>query len=270
MKTRVLTGFILLFFAIYVIWFTSNYFFLSASTFMMIIAAWEWAGIVNLKAYWKRIIYLILFMMILGLLYFQFIPYIPWLWLNSLVACWIIFVICKYNSNSKSFCIRHTWIKRVLGLLLLSSTWLSLNLLRFPPFSPNWLFFALVIIWSTDTGAYFTGKHWGKRKLAPNVSPNKTWEGLFGGIFSALIVSVVILYAFTMPLKSILLSRLLTVIVLVSILSVVGDLFESILKREAAVKDSGSLLPGHGGLLDRIDGLLFALPLYALLSLYLR
>ena len=171
--------------------------------------------------------------------------------------------------NPKYLCIRHKWIKSALGLLLLSSIWLSLNLLRFPPFSSNWLFFALVIIWSTDTGAYFVGKYWGKRKLAPNVSPKKTWEGLFGGVFLALVMSVATLYIFTMPVQSILLNRLFTVIVLVSVLSVAGDLFESILKREAEVKDSGSLLPGHGGLLDRIDGLLFALPLYALLSLYL-
>lgn len=269
MKTRMLTGLILFCLAIYVIWFTPNYFFLSVSTLMMTIAAWEWAGIVNLKAIWKRISYLILFLIILVLLYFQFIPYILWLWLNCFLACWVIFVICKYSSNLKCFCIRYNWIKSIIGILVLSSTWLSLNVLRFTPFSSNWLFLALAIIWSTDTGAYFTGKYWGKRKLAPNVSPNKTWEGLLGGIFLALIISVVILYIFNMPIRLILLNRLFTVIVLVSVLSIVGDLFESVLKREARVKDSGSLLPGHGGLLDRIDGLLFALPLYALLSLYL-
>jgi len=226
-------------------------------------------GIVKLQVWWKRISYLTLFVSILVLLYFQLIPYMLWLWLNCLVACWAIFIVYKYDPNSKRVSIRHKWIKGALGLLLLSSTWLSLNVLRFSPFSSNWLFFAFVIIWSTDTGAYFAGKNWGKRKLAPNVSPKKTWEGLYGGMILALALSVATLYIFPMPIRPILLNRLFTVIVLVSALSIFGDLFESVLKREAKVKDSGSLLPGHGGLLDRIDSLLFALPLYALLSLYL-
>jgi phosphatidate cytidylyltransferase len=122
----------------------------------------------------------------------------------------------------------------------------------------HYMFYALFIIWATDTGAYFTGRSFGKRKLWPEISPNKTVEGSIGGIVCALVVaSIYQLYTGFFASFPILL--LMTVVL--SIFGQMGDLVESAFKRHYDVKDSGNILPGHGGILDRFDSLLFILPL---------
>lgn len=126
----------------------------------------------------------------------------------------------------------------------------------------GWLLLALAIIWATDTGAYFAGRAFGKHKLAPRISPNKTIEGLVGGALAGVAVAMV-----GAPLAGATLAQLpaVAVVALATVLfSVVGDLFESLLKRHVGAKDSGTLIPGHGGLLDRIDSVLAALPVFAL------
>lgn len=128
------------------------------------------------------------------------------------------------------------------------------------------IFFAAVIIWSTDSGAYFIGKSLGKRKLWPEISPNKTVEGFIGGIVTAVVLSLVF-QAVTGFLPSYLLVMFITL--LLSIFGQLGDLVESALKRHYHVKDSGTILPGHGGILDRFDSFLFVLPfLYLLLATF--
>lgn len=128
------------------------------------------------------------------------------------------------------------------------------------------IFFAAVIIWSTDSGAYFIGKSMGKRKLWPEISPNKTVEGFIGGIVTAVVLSLVF-QAVTGFLPSYLLVMFITL--LLSIFGQLGDLVESALKRHYHVKDSGTILPGHGGILDRFDSFLFVLPfLYLLLATF--
>ncbi|AJD91031.1 phosphatidate cytidylyltransferase [Jeotgalibacillus malaysiensis] len=127
-----------------------------------------------------------------------------------------------------------------------------------------WVVYALIIIWTTDSGAYFIGKSMGKRKLWPDISPNKTVEGFIGGILSALVV-VVVFYMIA-PLDANF-WYLLPATVVLSAFGQIGDLVESALKRHYGVKDSGNILPGHGGLLDRFDSLLFVLPLMHILQL---
>jgi phosphatidate cytidylyltransferase len=126
----------------------------------------------------------------------------------------------------------------------------------------GWLFVAVALVWAADSGAYFVGRHYGKRKLSPRISPNKTVEGLAGG----LVAGVAVALAFA-PLVGASMSQLpavaLVAVVAVAF-SVVGDLFESLLKRHVGAKDSGDLIPGHGGILDRIDGVIAALPIFAL------
>jgi len=118
-----------------------------------------------------------------------------------------------------------------------------------------------LILWTADSGAYFVGSKMGKRKLAPRVSPGKSIEGLLGGIFSVVLLSIILLMSDLLPFDSFL---FVFISAMTGIISVFGDLFESIIKREASAKDSSNLLPGHGGFLDRLDSLFAAAPIYYL------
>lgn len=126
----------------------------------------------------------------------------------------------------------------------------------------RWLLTALALVWAADSGAYFAGRHLGKRKLAPTISPNKTVEGAIGGLVAGVAVALGLgLFAGASVAQ---LPALGLVAALAVAASIVGDLVESLLKRQAGVKDSGRLIPGHGGILDRIDGVLAALPVFAI------
>jgi phosphatidate cytidylyltransferase len=152
------------------------------------------------------------------------------------------------------------------GLVVLASTWLSLVQLReITPLLILWLF---SVVWVADSAAFFCGKKFGKRKLAPAISPGKTWEGVWGATFAVTLYALAIAALNGNHSIDVFDTRLPAWVLLpahwaIMVLSIVGDLFESLLKRQAGVKDSGNLLPGHGGVLDRIDGLTSSLPVMA-------
>lgn len=148
-----------------------------------------------------------------------------------------------------------------LGAVLLVAMWLSLAALHAR--SPWLLLAVMMIVWLADTGAYFAGRKFGRRKLAPVVSPGKSWEGVIGGL-ACVGVYVLAVVALAPAIRQHAAIAVISALLLAAI-SVVGDLYESWLKRQAGVKDSGALLPGHGGVLDRIDALMPVLPLATLL-----
>ena len=154
----------------------------------------------------------------------------------------------------------------LLGLVLLSITWVAIVLIIHQPHGAWLLLFAFAVVALADIGGYVAGNLFGKHKLASLVSPGKTWEGFAGGI----LLQCILIASMTsfMPEK-ITTGMLLALVIPVSLYSVLGDLFESMVKRQGGVKDSGNILPGHGGVLDRIDGLIAALPLFILLFLLL-
>ncbi|RKG34109.1 phosphatidate cytidylyltransferase [Acinetobacter tianfuensis] len=128
--------------------------------------------------------------------------------------------------------------------------------------SPWWLMYLFLLVWGADSGAYFVGRKLGKKKLAADVSPNKSVEGLYGGVATAMLIVIVVEVIYLdLSLAEHALFLILSVITVFS--SVLGDLFESMIKRRAGIKDSGRILPGHGGVLDRIDSLLAAAPIFA-------
>lgn len=195
---------------------------------------------------------------------FSFAAVVGWL----LVALWL-----RHPTFGADNGPRARTIKLAVGTLVMVPAWCALALIHAgEPYGERWLLVALFIVWAADTGAYFTGRRFGDkwfkgRRLAPAISPNKTIEGLLGGMVLAVLVGVAGGWlAGAAPAE---LPLVALVALLAAIFSVIGDLFESMIKRHAGVKDSGNLIPGHGGLLDRIDGVVAALPVFAVGQIWL-
>lgn len=197
-------------------------------------------------------------------------------WFVLSVAIWLVrFVPALATGLPPPEGFRNTLLGSVYGLAIVGC---FAAIVVFYRHSPGYLLSVMALVWIADIGAYFSGKAFGKRKLAPSISPGKSWEGAIGGGIAVLLISALaILFGgahlsdtFVVKLQSSL-GWLATMAILVVIVgaSIVGDLFESQLKRRAGVKDSGNLLPGHGGVLDRIDALVPVLPLAALIDAWL-
>ena len=228
----------------------------------LVAAAWEWTALVQWQDHRARIIYVVavaggalaisrLNEERLLFLYLSIAAVIWWL------AALLILILAELKQTSRFM----RWNdKGSVGMLVLLAAWAGVDWLLENDRMLLLVLFAMV--WMADAGAYCCGKLWGRRRLAPQLSPGKTWEGLFGGFVAGL--AVVIAMSGFMVLSSPA-ARALLVLASLSIgASVVGDLFESLLKRRIGVKDSGGILPGHGGVLDRIDGLIAALPVFVL------
>lgn len=179
------------------------------------------------------------------------------------VAWWLASLLWLRNFNFASTPDGYSrMIKLAAGALAMIPAWAAVGYIHGgEPHGDRWLLVALFVVWGADTGAYFVGRRFGRRKLAPRVSPNKTLEGLAGGLLVGVGVGLLVALSTGIPASS--LPGLALVCVVAALFSVVGDLFESLLKRHAGVKDSGRLIPGHGGVLDRVDGVLAALPAFA-------
>lgn len=160
-------------------------------------------------------------------------------------------------------------LRLLMGVGAMFGTWLALSVAR--SVGVNFMLSVMAIVWASDVSAYFAGHRWGRRKLAPTISPGKTWEGVMGACVGVLVLALIWMVVERLwplgsaSLFSLALSRfgvlgLLTVVAALVALGVVGDLFESMMKRAVGIKDSSQLLPGHGGVLDRVDALLPVLP----------
>jgi len=221
-----------------------------------LVGVWEWAKLIKLNKHQVHLY--VASALVIGLLWIFTIDTPFALYHDEIVfglltlsaLFWIVFSPIWLISRKK---VNQKLLMAFLGLVLLSATWLALNGLQ--NISPWLLLGVLAIVWLADIAAYFSGKRFGRHKLAPEISPGKTWEGVAGAVLAATIYGLVLCYYMHY-------SRWLIVgLWLIVVLSVMGDLFESLLKRQAGVKDSSHLLPGHGGVLDRIDGLIPTLPL---------
>ncbi len=228
-------------------------FFLPLLTLGVVIASHEWTKLMPKLQYPARFILLVTVVTLVSVAMPQ-----TWLvWWAVSVVIWMQAVrwVMVYPSQEK-------WYGKrlfLMGVVILTSAITSMYSLW--KLSPWWLMYVFLLVWCADSGAYFVGRKLGKRKLAPNVSPNKSIEGLIGGLLTSSIVAFFVGYYF-LP-SGIALLAFLILAGVTTLSSVLGDLFESMLKRRAGIKDSGSILPGHGGVLDRIDSLLSATPIFA-------
>ena len=223
-------------------------------TLLMLGAAWEWSEFIFSKENKRRFVY-VSFIAILIAAIFLNLPdaglvdivlkiSLGW-WLAALA--WIFFFPTPIAKPVAWIC----------GALVIVPAWLALDLLYLQ--RPELLLFVLLIVWVADIGAYFVGKGFGRVKLAPKISPGKTWEGVLGGLAAVTLLAAVGSRTFEIDI-----AVLVPFCVAIAMISVVGDLTESMFKRDAGVKDSGTLFPGHGGILDRIDSVTSAAPLFAL------
>lgn len=184
--------------------------------------------------------------------------------LASAVLAWllIMFWLALYEKGIVKIQL-HQISRVLLGLILLPVCLLAIGFIL-QGFQNDRLTILLmfILIWGADVAAYFSGKAFGKHKLAPTISPGKSWEGVFGALLGTILISAVAAWLMNYSIQ--MLPGFVVFCLLVVVLSVVGDLFESLLKRQVGIKDSGNILPGHGGVLDRIDSLIAASPLFAL------
>lgn len=249
---RIITALFLVTFVILGTWLLPPFYFSVVSGAILLLVAHEWARLVRLSS--KNTMYF------LGILAFCILiqPWIPKTLILA-VGClfWIgaFYPVLAYKNKAPQWA-KDPYILMGIGFMVLYPFWVGIIALY--NVDKKLLLLLILIVAAQDTGAYFAGKRWGTHKLISNVSPGKTWEGLLGGVIAAMLAVLVLL-----PYS------LMGISLSVMIFSVLGDLFESLIKRIYQVKDSGVLLPGHGGLLDRLDSLTAAVPFFALGCLWM-
>ncbi|OEY67030.1 phosphatidate cytidylyltransferase [Marinobacter sp. X15-166B] len=269
LKTRIITALILAPLAIGGIFFLGPLGFALFTGAIILLGAWEWANLAGLVPQWQRVTYALV---IGAILYLCYQPSTVVLWLALLWWLICFFLVRSYPGTSGLW--QPVAVRAVMGALVLVPAWIGLNVLRngSPAFGDIdtglWLIvYVFATVWVADVGAYFSGRAFGKTKLAPRVSPGKSWAGVWGGLIA---VAVLAILAGQWANAGLVEASLLVVVsVAVGLVSVLGDLLESMMKRFRGVKDSSQLLPGHGGILDRIDSLTAALPVFTLLAILL-
>lgn len=282
---RIITALVLAPAAIAAIFYLPLTYFALVLVGLIAIGAWEWGPLMGFTSKGKRIGFVVSNIVILGVIWQLLPPDQLWqskgvlaknvdyiLWLAVIWWCFSAFLTYVYPRFS-SFWASHRSVRGLFGWLTLIPTWLAFLVLRSHEYQTDnyhgaqLIMFLFLLVWSADIGAYFVGKSLGKHKLLPNVSPGKTIEGVLGGIVSACIL--VVIYGFVSDWQSGQFTNALIVTLVITSISVLGDLNESMFKRQAGVKDSGTILPGHGGILDRIDSLTATAPIFALCYVFM-
>ncbi len=230
---------------------------------VLALAGWEWARLAGYDTPAQRIAYGVFVAVTLLLLNADNALLMPIL--SLAVLWWLLAIVMVIRFPSSIALWGGNLGKRLMGLVILVPAGLGLLVLKSLPQGNLLILSLMLLVWSADIGAYFFGRAFGKRKLAPRVSPGKSWAGLFGGLLTSLCVTVVLAIYLNVPGNQFFAVILGAAVVV--LFSVVGDLTESMFKRQMGIKDSSQLLPGHGGILDRIDSLTAAVPVFAFLLL---
>ena len=259
LRNRIITGLILAIVALLIIFYLPFSAFLVVTSGIILFSAWEWTSLMGCRSLLCQFLYVIFMAIMMYCAWHA--PIIPVLWVAF--AWWVaaLFLIAFYPKVSKIWSYG-IWIRGLMGILVLVPSWLSIDFIMWQQNGAVILVFLLLLVWGADTGAFFSGKFWGKHKLMPLVSPKKTWQGLFGGLTLTILIAAIgcIVLKIIPPYWPI----VIVLAVVTVLFSVVGDLLESMLKRQVGIKDVANYLPGHGGFLDRIDSLTAAAPIFLL------
>ena len=277
LKQRIITSIILLLGVIAITTQLSLFNFTLFVSLVLVIASWDWGGFIGLNESSEKWAYSTTIAVMVTGLYFildisigdssvNIVRASILLGLGLLFWILMVFVLSGYpknksawNDESKIAC---------MGMLTLVPSWVGLVVLKSLEEAGLLVLALVILVAAVDIGAYFAGVNFGARKLAPNLSPKKTWEGVWGGFTLCAVISVVMLLAvnrYFLELTFTEMAILFLLAPLTTFFSVIGDLFESMLKRNQNIKDSGKLLPGHGGIMDRVDGLVATAPPFVLL-----
>ena len=272
LKTRIITALVLLVVFLAALFWLPQRAWAAFAGALVLPAAWEWGKLIRLP----RVacgLYVLIVAAVCAALFWLAEPDAPSGRLESAIyfgasLFWMAIVPLWLW---RSWLPKARWLAALTGLLVLVPTWLALVELR--NLGPLLLLLLMSVAWISDTAAYFAGRHFGQHKLAPSISPGKTWEGVGGAVLAVSLYAALWGFAwqgyFPQVLKSVRFGAfgMLLFLWLLTAIGIYGDLFESALKRQSGVKDSGVLLPGHGGVLDRIDALTSVLPVAALVYL---
>ncbi len=270
LKLRIMTVLVLFPFTLYCILFLSNDFFALVMGGVILIAAYEWAGLAGFPTPLTKMAFVAI---VATILYsFWLINFLLSSDLMNLIAAvfWFFNAILVFKYPQSAF----LWkdkpaISAIMGIILLLLTWyalISIHAIEGLQFAqqtikgPYIMLFCMMLIWAADTGAYFSGRRFGRKKLALKISPGKSWEGVYGGLILSVSVASICTMIYQGSFQDY--ANIMIITFATVIFSVLGDLMESMFKRQAGVKDSGKILPGHGGMLDRIDGVIAAVPIF--------
>lgn len=263
---RILTAIPLAALVFWVIFFQPTSVFFYFALFIVLIAGYEWAKLSGISNTYTRGLFAIVITAIAWAIpqyaadFVQWVIFISVLWWFS-ITFYLKFARPKAASSDIKL------DKLFVAFIVLPAAALAMQKIHSLQIGlewqgPAWLFYALSLVWVADIGAYFSGKRFGKNKLAPHISPGKTKEGLLGAVIATSLYTLLASFYFELDRDRAILLVMLSVIV--TFISVTGDLYISFLKREAGLKDSGNILPGHGGMLDRVDSVLAAMPVFLL------
>ncbi|MDO6514730.1 phosphatidate cytidylyltransferase [Neptuniibacter sp. 2_MG-2023] len=261
LKQRIITAMVLAplaLFGVFGLPFSSFVFLMDA---VILLAAWEWANLAGFQKLGAKLVYVCLVAVVVGLCHYQHQNIDVFYVFSLAVAFWFVALFWVYRFPRVS-----SWgpvlVRGMIGFIVLLPCWFAFVEMKSVEQGDQLILLLLLLVWGADVGAYFAGKRFGRTKLAPSVSPGKTREGLYGGLVACLAVAVI--YSFIAGVASVSIFPLVIMALLTGLISVLGDLFESMLKRHRGIKDSSQLLPGHGGVLDRIDSITAASPLFIL------
>jgi phosphatidate cytidylyltransferase len=253
MRTRVITALVLAASLLAVVLLFPPIATIIVLTIGVLAGAWEWSVFLRARGKPLRVAYVALIAVLLGAAWrYTADPAARDLLLSAALAWWIVALGWILFAPRRVA----AWSAALAGVFALVPAWLALMRLRLDvPDGAQWMLFVFILVWVADMGAFFFGKRYGRLRLAPAVSPGKTWEGVLGGVLLSSVVAVCGSFWFAVPL-AFFLPLCLTGVAF----SIVGDLTESLLKRFAGIKDSGNVFPGHGGVMDRIDSVTGAAP----------